>query len=220
MLKKAGPALVVLLFLSSLSFGQDDGHYDFSLSGSAIFTKQSSGDGISQSATNGAGGFATMRVRFNAKHSLLFNYGSGKNSQIYQTFDNFHVLTNLSEYTAAYAYSPFRKGKFEPFVFAGGGWVSFSPRTTWVFFAPLPNNVPNNIQVDLHAVKQSQLALLYGFGTDYKLPWRFALRLQYRGLFYREPDFKVDASSGSSVSFFTGAKGHMAEPSIGLVFKF
>ena len=219
MLKKAGSALAVLLFLSSLSFGQD-GHYDVSVSGSAIFSKQSSGNGITQSATNGAGGFATIRVKFNPKHSLLFNYGRAKNSQVYQSIDNFHVLDNISEYTGAYVFSPFRKGKFEPFVFAGGGWLRFSPRSTWVFFPPLANNVPNNIEVELGAVKQSQLAVLYGFGTDYKLPWRFALRLQYRGLFYREPDFKVDANSGSSVSFFTGARGHMAEPSVGIVFRF
>ena len=150
----------------------------------------------------------------------MFNYGRAKNSQIYQSIDNFHVLTNISEYTGAYVFSPFRKSKFEPFVFAGGGWLTFSPRTTWVFFPPLANNVPNNIQVELGAVKQSELAVLYGVGTDYKLPWRFAVRLQYRGLFYREPDFKVDSGSGSSVSFFTGARGHMAEPSIGIVFRF
>jgi len=219
MLKKAGSALAVLLFLSSLSFGQD-GRYDFSLNGSAIFTKQSNGNGITQRATNGAGGLATIRMKFKPKHSVIFNYGRAKNSQVYHTIDNFHVLDNISEYTGAYVFSPFRKGKFDPFVLVGGGLLTFSPRTTWVFFPPLANNIPNNIQVNFGAVKQRELAVLYGFGTDYRLRWRFALRLQYRGLFYREPDFKVDASSGSSLSFFTGARGHMAEPSIGLVFKF
>ncbi len=219
MLKKAASALTVLLFLSSLSFGQD-GRYDASVNLSAIFTKQSNGDGITQSATIGAGGFATIRMKFKPKHSVIFNYGRAKNSQVYQTIDNFHVLTNISEYTGAYVFSPFRKGKFDPFVLLGGGLVTFSPRTTWVFFPPLPNNIPNNIQVNFGAVKQRELSVLYGFGTDYRLPWRFSLRLQYRGLFYREPDFKVDATSGSSVSFFTGARGHMAEPSAGIVFKF
>jgi len=218
--KKAGLAATVILFFSAIGFAQDDGRFDFSLNGSAIFTNQSSGNGITQSATEGGGGFGTIKMRFKPRHSVMFNYGRMKNSQVYQTVDNFHVLTNISEYTGAYMFSPFRKGKFKPFVFAGGGWLSFSPRTTWVFFPPLANNVPNNIQVDLNAAKQSQLAVLYGFGTDYDLRWRFALRLQYRGLFYRDPDFKVDASSGSSVSLFTGAKSHMAEPSVGIVFRF
>jgi hypothetical protein len=219
MLKQAGSALTVLLFLSSLSFGQD-GRYDVSVNESAIFTKQSSGSGITQSATIGAGGFATIRMKFKTKHSVIFDYGRAKNSQIYRTIDNFHVLSNISEYTGAYVFSPFRKGKFEPFVFVGGGLLTFGPRTTWVFFPPLANDIPNNIQVNFGAVKQRELAVLYGFGTDYRLPWRFALRLQYRGLLYREPDFKVDATSGSSLSFFTGATSHMAEPSVGIVFKF
>jgi hypothetical protein len=41
-----------------------------------------------------------------------------------------------------------------------------------------------------------------------------ALRLQYRGLLYKVPDFHVPSL------FFTGAKGHMAEPSVGIVVKF
>jgi hypothetical protein len=41
-----------------------------------------------------------------------------------------------------------------------------------------------------------------------------ALRLQYRGLVYRSPDFGVPGR------FFTGTRGHMAEPSIGIAVKF
>jgi len=219
MLKQAGAVLATLFFLTLFSAGQDS-RFDVSINAAGVFTKQSSGNGISQSATEGGGGFFTARVGFKAKHSFLFNYGRSKNSQVYQTIDSFHVLTTISEFTAAYSYSPFRKGKFEPFVLAGGGILRFNPRSTWVFFPPLANNEPNNIQVQLGAVRQTQPAFLYGLGVDYKLPWRFALRLQYRGFLYREPDFKVDTSSGSSVSFFTGALSHMAEPSVGLVFRF
>ena len=93
-------------------------------------------------------------------------------------------------------FQPVSQRQVRAFVFAGGGVLRFSPRTTWVFFPPLANNVPNNVQVNLNAAKQSELAVLYGFGMDYKLPWRFALRLQYRGLLYREPDFKVDQNVG------------------------
>jgi hypothetical protein len=38
--------------------------------------------------------------------------------------------------------------------------------------------------------------------------------LQYRGLLYKAPDFRVPSL------LFTGAKGHMAEPSAGIVLKF
>ncbi len=40
-----------------------------------------------------------------------------------------------------------------------------------------------------------------------------ALRLQYRGLVYKAPSFNVQ-------NLFTGARGHMAEPSVGIVVKF
>jgi len=219
MLKKAGAVLASLLFLTSIGLGQD-GHYEASASGAAVFTKQSNGNGVTQSATEGLDIFGTVGVHFTPRHALIFNYGRAKNSQVYQAGDNFHQLATISEYTGAYVFTPFRKGKFAPFVLAGGGALAFNPRTTWVFFPELPNNVPNNIQVNLGAVKQTELAFLYGFGVDYKLPWKFALRMQYRGFLYREPDFHVDSSAGSGVSFFTGVYGHMAEPSVGLVFRF
>jgi hypothetical protein len=221
MLKKAGAVVVALLSFASISYSQDS-HYDGSVSGAAVFTKQSDGNGVSQGATVGANIFGTIRVRFNAKHSLLFNYGRAKDSQTYQAGEDFHVLTTISEYTGAYVYNPFRKGKWEPFVLVGGGALHFSPGATWVFFPLLPNNLPHNVLADVGAMTQTQIAFLYGLGVDYQLPVipRLALRVQYRGFLYREPDFKVNGSANPSLSFFTGAYGHMAEPSIGLVFRF
>jgi len=220
MLKKAG-AVATLFFLVSIGLAQN-GHFDFSLNAAAVFTKQSTGNGITQKATDGGGGFGTFRVRFNPKHSVIFNYGRDKNSQIYQSIDNFHILNTISEYSFGYMFTPFQKGRFEPFLMAGIGALSFSPRSTWVFFPLAPGNIPDNVQINLNAAKQTQLSYLYGLGVDYRIPHfeRFAVRLQYRGILYKEPDFKIDANSGSAISFFTGARGHMAEPSIGLVFRF
>jgi len=221
MLKQAGAVLVSLTFLTSIGLAQDN-RFDFSLNGAGIFTKQSSGNGITQTATDGGGGFATIRVRFNPKHSFVFTYGRYKNSQIYQSIDNFHILTNISEYSFAYMFTPFQKGRFEPFLLAGVAPLRFSPRSTWVFFPPLPGNILNNIQIDLNANKQTQLGFLYGLGVDYRVPYftRVAVRLQYRGILYKQPDFDIDANHGSTLSFFTGARGHMAEPAVGLVFRF
>lgn len=220
MVKKIG-LVCALFFLSSILAAQDR-RFDVSANLDAIFTNQTSGNGIVQSATIGSGGFATIRARFNAKHSFVFNYGRDKNSQIYRFIDDFHVLANISEFSGAYMFTPAKKGRFEPFFLAGVGALRFSPRTTWVFLPPLPGNIPDRIQINLHAAKETQLSFLYGLGVDYRLPHfsRFALRLQYRGFLYKSPDFKIDATSGSAVSFFTGTTSHMAEPSAGLVFKF
>lgn len=219
MLRSAWVVPVVLL-MAVLGLCQDDGHYDASFSGAAVFTKESDGNGIRQSATVGTHYFGTFRAKFNERHSLVFNYGRAKNSQIYQTGFDYHVLTSISEFSAAYVYSPFRKGRFEPFALAGAGALRFAPRSTWVVFPDFTNNVPNRVLIDLGAVKQTEPALLYGVGVDYGVYDRVAVRLQYRGFFYSAPDFKVTTASGGAVSFATTSHSHMAEPSIGLVFRF
>ena len=90
-----------------------------------------------------------------------------------------------------------------------------------MFFANLqPNNIPNRQQINVNPQSQTEAALLYGGGVDYKLPWKFALRLQYRGLYYNNPNFKVNTLNGGAISFVAGNRGHMAEPSVGLVFRF
>jgi len=229
MLKQAGVITAALFLLTSIGLAQD-GHYDASVSAAAVFTKESDGNGIAQSATAGSNYFGTFRVKFRPKHSLAFNYGRAKDSQVYQTGFDFHVLTTITEYTGAYIYNPVKKGRFEPFVLVGGGALSFNPTSAWDFLGYYTVttvtgqkiSLPNRILVNLGAVKQTEIAFLYGGGVDYRLPRfnRFSLRLQYRGLLYNAPDFKVTTASNSAVSLFTGARGHMAEPSIGLVFRF
>ena len=220
MLKQAGLVATALFLFTALGLSQDEGLFDASINGAGVFTKQSDGNGIKQTATAGSNYFGTFRFRFRPKHSLIFNYGRAKNSQVYQTGFDFHVLTTITEYSGAYVYSPFQKGKFEPFVLVGGGVLAFNPQSTWVVLPDFVNNVPNRVQINLNAAKQTEPAVLYGAGVDYRLAQRIALRLQYRGFLYNAPDFKVNTTSGSAVSFFTGSKGHMADPSIGLVFRF
>ena len=220
MLTRARVVVAAVFLLTSLALGQDDGHFDASFNGAAVFTKESDGNGIRQSATNGSNYFGSFRAKFNAKHSLVFNYGRAKDSQVYQAAFDFHVLTTITEYSGAYVFSPFQKGRFEPFLLVGAAALRFNPNSTWVVLPDFANHVPNRVPINLGAVKQTEIAVLYGAGVDYQLRGRLALRLQYRGLFYRAPDFKVNTVSGGAVSFATASRGHMAEPSIGLVFRF
>jgi hypothetical protein len=213
MLKSATAALAVLFFLTSVSLAQDN-HYDASINGAPIFTKQSQGNGITQYATVGANLFGTFRLRFKPRHSFVFDYGWGRNSQVYLTGQDFHVLTTITEYSGAYMYSPIRRKNFEVFGLAGAAGLRFNPRSTWVFFPPLPDNIPHNVEANVGASAQTKPAFLYGVGVDYKIP------LQYRGFLYKEPTFNVNSTTNGALSFFTGAYGHMAEPSIGLVFRF
>ena len=221
MLKKAG-SLVAVFFVFTLSaFSQDKGRFDASFNGAVVLTHPSSGNGIQQSATIGSDYFGTFRFKFKPKHSLLFNYGRATNSQIYQTNFDVHVLSKTTEYSGAYMYTLLEKGKFQPFVLIGAGALSFNPQSTWLFLPDFVVGVPNRVPADLGASKQTQLVYLFGAGVDYRLPWKLALRLQYRGLYYNVPSFNVNAAiSDGSVNLSTGSKGYMSEPSIGLVFRF
>jgi len=213
MLRRACVIAAAVFLLTSLGLCQNQGHFDASFNAAVVFTRSSNGNGIQQSATIGTNYFGTFRFRFKAKSksSLIFNYGYAKNSQIYQSNFDYHELTSITELSGAYV---------QPFFLVGAGALGFKPRSTWVFFPDLPNNIPNRAQINVNAQKQTEPALLYGGGVDYRLYKRLALRLQYRGLYYNSPNFKVNTLNGSVISFVAGYRGHMAEPSAGLVFRF
>jgi opacity protein-like surface antigen len=207
--QKAGKAVLALLFVMligvvNVAFAQEDGRFDASLGAAGVFTKQSSGNGTVLNPTNSGAVVATIRYRFNPMHSFEFNYAHTRDSQIYtQGADQFRIQSTISEYTGAYVLNFFQRGKFEPFVFAGAGVLKFNPGNTYI----------DTYQLPVAVVSQTELAFLYGGGADYRVIPHFAIRLQYRGLFYKAPDFH-------GAGFLTGQNGHLAEPSIGIVFRF
>ena len=219
MLKQSAVAVCFLL-LGSFAFAQD-GRFDVSANFGATFTKSSSGNGITQGATSGGGFFATFRFKLARNHSLFFDYGRARNSQQYRSEFNFNEATHISEYSGGYMFVPYRTKRLETFVLAGGGVLKFSPQSTWVLLPKIDGNIPNNVQVEVGATGQTKPMFLFGGGVDYTIPHysHFALRLQYRGLAYQNPDFNV-TTARSTVSFFTGSTGYMSEPSVGLVFRF
>jgi len=146
------------------------------------------------------------------------NYGHTSNSQIYSTPPlTYRIQNTIAEYSGAYVFSFHQSDKIEPFVFAGAAALIFYPSYSL--------NTVNDVQTYLPASQQTKPAFLYGGGLDYRIfssiplvrragfTKYLAVRLQYRGLIYKAPDFDVQ-------NLFTGARGHMAEPTIGIVVKF
>ncbi len=214
MLKKAGALLAISLWFGPLVFAQYN-RIDVAISGGALFPKQVEGNNVTETATKSGEGFLTVRYRFAAKHSVEFNYGRAGNSQIYMGDFDYRIQSKISEYSGAYVFSPIETRNFEPYLLAGIGGLKFNPYNEFI----------QSIEEPVTASKSTQLAFLYGGGFDYKIfsripfvsrvPFssRFALRLQYRGFIFKSPSF-------GQVALFTGARGHIAEPSVGLVFKF
>ena len=206
MLKKAFSAGAILIFLAGLSAAQDVGHFDASVAFGGVLgqTSNSSIHNVTIVPTNSALVLGSFRFRFNRTHGIVLNLGHTIDSQIYVLPpDNFRVQAKITEFSAAYMLSPFHFEKIEPFLLAGAGGLRFSPGKTYI----------DGFQSSLGAARQTSIAFLYGGGVDYPV-WKFlGLRLQYRGLIYKEPNFHLQ-------QFVTGARGHMPEASIGVVYKF
>ena len=146
----------------------------------------------------------TFRFRFNRMNGIEINGARTDNSQIFILgTTEYRAQTSITEFSGAYVLSPFHFEKLDPFVLAGGGALRFTPGNQFINGNPSP----------FSAAQQTSMAFLYGGGVDYRFWRRLAVRLQYRGLIYKEPNFHV-------TQFFTGSKGHMAEPTIGIVLNF
>lgn len=215
MLKKIGCTAAIVFFLTSAAVSQEDGRYDVNLGVAGLFPGQTSANGIVQNATKSGAFLATGRVHFKARHSIEANVARGSDSQLYTTPYTFRIQSHVTEFSGAYVFNFSESRKLEPFIFAGGGVLIFGPFNTFV----------QTIQVPVPSTRQNEPAFLYGGGVDWKIfsDIRFirnlpaashlALRLQYRGLIYKAPDFH-------NPTLFTGSLDHTAEAAAGIVIKF
>ncbi len=196
---------VVLMIAAAAADAQS--RIDVAVSGAGVFSKttESASGGITDSPTTSVAFIGTARYHFAKHHAVEIDLGHTRNSQIFSVPpDSYRVKTGITELSVAYVFTPWEGQRFQPFLLAGGGALRFGVGNTYI----------DTIHQNLGANSRPAVALLYGAGTDYHL-WKFlALRLQYRGLIYRNPDY------GVATRFFTGTRGHMAEPAVGLVVKF
>ncbi len=216
MIKQVAVFCAVLFLLPSAALAQR--RFEFSLSGMGALSKQSSGNQVVLNPTQSGGLVVSAGVRLAPKFSLQANFGHLYNSQKYETTTlNYRVASTVSEVTGALVFRPFATEKWKPFVFAGTGVLVFNPDYTTVF-GPNPGN-PSNPVIEtpqyIGATRQTEPVVLYGGGVDRRLPYLsfVSVRLQYRGLIYNAPSYHLGF-------LFAGSRGHLAEPSIGLVVRF
>jgi outer membrane immunogenic protein len=199
--------LIAIFFaLASFATAQDIERFNFSLGAAAVFSKTStSSDGsLTLKPTNSGAVIGSFRWRLNHLNGLEVNIGHTTNSQIFELPpNNFRVMSGITEFSGDYVLSPMKTAHWEPFLFGGAGALRFSAGNTYI----------NGFLSSFPVTRQTALAFLYGGGTDYRL-WKFlSLRLQYRGLIYKTPNF-------GQPNLATHAKGNLAEPTVGIVVKF
>jgi opacity protein-like surface antigen len=205
MLKSAGKIFAGLFLLTSMALAQA-GRSEISLGVTGDFGKETDGNDVVQTSSNSAGLLATFRFSITPKNAAEINYGLTRNTQYYSVTNGYTgyqyfyaIQADIDEATVDYVFRPLKVGRLSPFVLAGGGAL---------IFVPTGYSYGTNTEV-----KQTKGAFLYGGGTDFRVARNIAVRLQYRGLIYRAPDFAVSGITA-------GASGHIAEPSLALVFHF
>jgi len=217
------------------------GRADVFVSGFWLFTSDANGDSIHQQATETGGVSVGYRFRVNSWSALEGRYGFANNSQKYEIGGAVTSIPSyLSEITGSYVYSFPRLHRMQPFLEAGGGIVHFRPGnygtgsqttgggSTGTGVPPVgggvgPYSIPIQPQVlsafatpssnGINLPSQTRPAFADGIGVELPAFSRFSMRLEFRGLGYKTPDFKQSGLQTNSFSF-------ISEPSVGVAFGF
>ena len=171
-------ALVALLLTFSAVAGRaQESRQDVSISGSGILEPfVSSSTAVKVSSKRGIGGLFSYRFMLTPRGAVEANYGYTQNSIHYKapSYD-YQVNTRLQEVTAAYVYN-FNFHNFNPFVEAGGG-------------ALLWGNIRNLGTTTLDVKSQTTIVALGGVGLAYEISPSFDIRLEYRAIGSKVPNF-------------------------------
>src|SRR6266436_159108 len=159
-----------VLMCASVAMAQEGRWQEISVQGTGFFTKDSSGNGINQHATDTGGFLLSYRYHFNRWLAADASYGYARNTQQNFTFSSqFGVQANVHQATGALVVTaPHHIFRLAPYVLAGTGALVFDPT----------GNAGGSVS---GAQSQSKAAFVYGGGADYDLSRHFTLRAEYRG---------------------------------------
>jgi opacity protein-like surface antigen len=197
-------SFLFLIFLSALSgwhpaMAQTLKNLEGAVNIFGQFSGTSSGNGVQDSPTDSLGVLATVRQSFHPWLGYEVNYGYTRFSERYSTIP-FGVQNNVHEVSGAYLLQgptlPILG--LQPFGAVGVGGLIFLPTTV--------GGQKYN--------QQWRVPLLYELGVNYPIiTSHLGLRLQYRGLVYKTPDF-------NSALITTNARRQTSEPSVGAYLRF
>jgi len=195
----------ILLFIAS-GIAQDY-KSEVSVQGTANLPKNSDNLDIPHEATKSGGFLIGYRYHLNSWFALQGDYGYTRDTQKY--FDPFFgetdIQANIHQLTGEAVITAPSSSRVRPYALAGIGGLFFRPTNSLNNnFIGIGNGSGNN---------QAKAAFVYGGGVDFDLTKFVALRAEYRGLLYKIPDFQIP---GLATDNFT----HMAQPSVGLVWRF
>src|SRR5258708_35767713 len=135
MIRKVVVATILgVLMCASGAIAQEARWQEISVQGTGFFTKDSSGNGINQHATDTGGFLLSYRYHFNRWLAADASYGHARNTQ--QNFTSsgpFSVQANMHQATGALVVTiPRRVFKLHPYFLAAAGALVFDPAGTRV----------------------------------------------------------------------------------------
>ncbi len=200
-------AVVVLCLFSTLATAQDFLRSEVSIQGTMNIPKNSDNINILHHATESGGFLFGYRIHLNSWFAVQGDYGYTRDTQKYfdPAFEEIDIQTNVHQFTGEAVFSAPTHSRIRPYGLAGIGGLFFHPTNSInnSFFG-VGKNTGNN---------QAKAAFVYGGGVDFDLTHNIALRAEYRGYVYKIPDFQLPALASDN---FT----HLAQPSVGLVWRF
>jgi opacity protein-like surface antigen len=153
-------------------------------------------------------------TRFSENYSdgISANPASGSSGQSSAQFVRGTIDTNMVELTVASVIEGPRTKRFSTFAQFGGGGLFFTPASGTTTFT----------SGTVDPKSQIRPAMLFGVGMNYKLSSHLGLRAEYRGLFYKSPDFNLPPYEASDPASFPMSRLFTVinTPAISLVYRF
>ncbi len=160
-------------------------------------------------ATPSAGFLAVFHQQFrglagydiNAGYSrTAYSYTAAATNGTQSSFTKTAIGTNMYELSVAYvAKAPASTHRLQAFVQGGGGILVFLPT-----------------QKDFPGAVNLRAAALFGAGADYRISDHLGFRVEYRGLFFKTPDFIQYSAQTPTQKLFTVS----SQPVVSLIYRF
>ncbi len=201
-MKKTMLLLGALMVSAAAGYAQES-RQDVSVSATAAFAPQITGNSVQKNTSMTMGLLASYRYMLTPRSALEINYGYQQNTQYYQVFGRanggIHVLQQ--EFSGAYVFNMNFKN-FNPFLEAGPGAMIFSP-------------LKDAGTTNLDAKRNTNVGLLFGGGVAYELSPSWDIRAEYRGFLVKTPNFSMPGNI-----FNTNRYEVISTPSIGVAYHF
>jgi opacity protein-like surface antigen len=193
-------AVAVIFVFGTTAMAQVEVPSQITIQGTALVTKDTTGDTTSHEATKSGGFLLGYSYQFSRWAGVEGNYGFTRNTQNYLgSVGRSSIQADFHEITGAFVvHVPVNVRKVRPYALAGAGALVFDPTDKFVVTG---------------AAQQTKAAFLYGGGVNFDITNNFGIRTEYRGLVYKVPDFTIDSLNLDKVT-------HLAQPSVGFYFRF